>query len=219
MIRVPPATMKKPQKRPLSPRRAPTQARSQSLVDDVLEAAIRVLRRDGARRFTTVRVAEEAGVSVGSLYQYFPNKEALLFRLQADEWQETWSLLDELLSEPDVPPLDRLRRVVVTFFHSEREEADLRVALDDAGALFRDAPEAKAHVAKARRRMQAFVDEVIPTASAADRAFAADYVMNTMAAVAERITAQGRSRADVERWGRTTGETLCRFLLAVARDP
>jgi hypothetical protein len=131
---------------------------------------------------------------------------------QADEWEETWGLLDELLSDRDVPPLDRLRRVVVTFFHSEREEAGLRVALDDAGALFRDAPEAKAHVAKARRRVQAFVDEAVPGASAAEPAFAADFVMNTMAAVAERITAQGRSRAEVERWGRTTGDVLCRYL-------
>jgi hypothetical protein len=136
---------------------------------------------------------------------------------QADEWEETWGLLDELLSDRDVPPLDRLRRVVVTFFHSEREEADLRVALDDAGALFRDAPEAKAHVAKARRRVQAFVDEAVPGASAAERAFAADFVMNTMAAVAERITAQGRSRAEVERWGRATGDVLCRFLQDVGR--
>ncbi len=76
-----------------SPRRAPRQVRSAELVEAILEAAVRVLAREGARRFTTVRVAEEAGVSVGSLYQYFPNKEALLFRLQADEWKETGGIL------------------------------------------------------------------------------------------------------------------------------
>ncbi|WAS99597.1 helix-turn-helix domain containing protein [Nannocystis poenicansa] len=58
----------------LSPRKTPQQARSSRLVEAILQAAVRVLERDGAAAFTTVRVAERAGVSVGSLYQYFPNK-------------------------------------------------------------------------------------------------------------------------------------------------
>ena len=63
-------------------RKAPKQARSTQLVADILEAANRVLEREGAARFTTIRVAETAGVSVGSLYQYFPNKLAILLTLQ-----------------------------------------------------------------------------------------------------------------------------------------
>ena len=49
--------------------------------EDILKGSIRVLEKYGAHRFTTIRVAEETGVSVGSLYQYFPNKESLLFAL------------------------------------------------------------------------------------------------------------------------------------------
>jgi AcrR family transcriptional regulator len=139
--------MRKAPKPSIVARKRPRQARSNQLVEDILEAAVRVLTRHGARRFTTVRVAEEAGVSVGSLYQYFPNKESLLYRLQTDEWTETWAVLDEILFDTRLPPLDRLRRAVLTFFRSERQEAGLRVALDDAGALFRDAPEARAHIA------------------------------------------------------------------------
>ena len=60
------------------PRKRPKQARSSRLVEAILQAAVRVLEREGAAGFTTVRVAERAGVSVGSLYQYFPNKEALV---------------------------------------------------------------------------------------------------------------------------------------------
>ena len=59
----------------------------------ILEAAVQVLAKEGAQRFTTARVAEKAGVSVGSLYQYFPNKAAILFRLQSDEWRQTTELL------------------------------------------------------------------------------------------------------------------------------
>ena len=81
----------------ISSRKHPKQARSRQLVADILTAAGRVLARDGARSFTAARVAEEAGVSVGSLYQYFPNKEALLFRLQTDEWEQTGGLLAGIL--------------------------------------------------------------------------------------------------------------------------
>ena len=58
-------------------RNEPKQERSRRLVEAILEAAIRVLARDGAAAFTTIRVAERAGVSVGSLYQYFPDKQAI----------------------------------------------------------------------------------------------------------------------------------------------
>lgn len=68
----------------ISSRKQPKQARSTELVATILEAAVQVLEKEGARRFTTARVAEKAGVSVGSLYQYFPNKASILFRLQSD---------------------------------------------------------------------------------------------------------------------------------------
>src|SRR5215218_3375087 len=100
--------MKKRTSPAISARKEPRQARSARLVADILEAAVRVLAREGARRFTTVRVAEEAGVSVGSLYQYFPNKAAILFRLQTDEWRQTTELLRSILEDAGRPPLERL---------------------------------------------------------------------------------------------------------------
>src|SRR3954454_19874019 len=96
--------MTKAKTRTISARKRPRQARSIRLVEDILEGAARVLARRGARHFTTERVAEEAGVSIGSLYQYFPSKEALLFRLQTDEWHETWAVLDEILSDLKLSP-------------------------------------------------------------------------------------------------------------------
>jgi AcrR family transcriptional regulator len=59
-------------------RKAPKQARSRATVEFIIQAAARVLGRQGWARFTTNEVAEAAGVSVGSLYQYFPNKHALV---------------------------------------------------------------------------------------------------------------------------------------------
>jgi AcrR family transcriptional regulator len=60
------------------PRKKPRQARSTLTVGAILEAAIRVFETDGYQRATTIRIAAVAGVSVGSLYQYFPSKLALL---------------------------------------------------------------------------------------------------------------------------------------------
>ena len=80
---------RKPQ---ISSRKQPQQARSAELVALILEAALQVSAKEGAQRFTTTRAAGKAGVSVGSLYQYFPNKAAILFRLQNDEWRQTTDL-------------------------------------------------------------------------------------------------------------------------------
>ncbi len=62
----------------LEPRKTPVQARSVASVDAILEATLQVLLQVGKERLTTTRVAARAGVSVGTLYQYFPNKSALL---------------------------------------------------------------------------------------------------------------------------------------------
>src|SRR5690625_3838601 len=88
-------------------RKQPQQARSSECVAAILEAAVQVLAKEGVQRFTTARVAERAGVSIGSLYQYFPNKAAILFRLQSDEWRQTTELLQGILEDYDKPPLER----------------------------------------------------------------------------------------------------------------
>ncbi|ARN81963.1 hypothetical protein DSM21852_13110 [Methylocystis bryophila] len=62
----------------LKPRKSPVQARSAVTVDTLHAATIQVLVREGLSRCTTTRIAERAGASVGSLYQYYPNRDALL---------------------------------------------------------------------------------------------------------------------------------------------
>jgi AcrR family transcriptional regulator len=65
----------------LTPRKLPKQARSEATVEAVLEAAAQVFERHGYAAGTTNRIAERAGVSIGTLYQYFPNKDAILVAL------------------------------------------------------------------------------------------------------------------------------------------
>jgi AcrR family transcriptional regulator len=62
----------------LEPRKSPVQARSAATVDAIVEATVQVLLREGREKLTTTLVAHRAGVSVGTLYQYFPNKSVML---------------------------------------------------------------------------------------------------------------------------------------------
>jgi len=153
------------------------------LVATILEAAVQVLAKEGAQRFTTARVAEKAGVSVGSLYQYFPNKAAILFRLQSDEWRQTGDLLRGILVDVQTPPLKRLRTLVHAFIRSECDEAAVRVALDDAAPLYRDAPQAKDARASAHRAIQMFMHEVLPQGPEATRTLAGELIKTTLSQV------------------------------------
>jgi AcrR family transcriptional regulator len=195
----------------LSSRKQPRQERSARLVSDILEGAAHVLTRDGAHRFTTARVAERAGVSVGSLYQYFPNKEAILFRLQTDEWKQTSGLIQGILADRTVPPFDRLRRAVRTFFQTEVAEAALRTALDDAAPLYRDAPEARAHLKSGTRQVSAFMREVLPGASRQDRAFAAEIMLASASAVGKKVSEDGRPPSEVNGVAAAMADMFCAY--------
>lgn len=196
----------------ISPRKQPRQARSARLVADILEAATRVLVRDGARRFTTARVAERAGISVGSLYQYFPNKEAILFRLQEEEWGQTMAELQRILGDASVAPLERLRAAVRTFFRSECDEAAFRSALEEAAPLYREAPEARAHSEEGRRLMERFMSDALPRVATRDRAFAADLIGTVMSSAGKAISSQNRSRPQVDELAAAVGEMFCVYL-------
>jgi AcrR family transcriptional regulator len=153
------------------------------IADDALDAAVQVLRTEGAARFTTARVAERAGVSVGSLYQYFPNKAAILFCLQADEWRQTSELLRNVLENGSQPPTERLRMLVHGFLRSECEEAEIRTALGDAAPLYRDAPEADAARASGSLVIRDCLEETLPGVDARAIALAADLIKATLTQV------------------------------------
>jgi len=198
------------------PRKQPVQARSTQLVADILKAAVRVLEREGAQRFTTIRVAAAAGVSVGSLYQYFPNKQAILFRLQVDEWAQTGATIDGILGDTTLAPPQRLRAMMRAFFRSECEEAPLRIALDAATPSYHEAPEASAHRARSRGIVVAFVAAAAPRASARQRAFAAELVLMTTTAIGKQVSERRPTAAEVDRWADGVAEMLTGYLASLA---
>ncbi|NWD71999.1 TetR family transcriptional regulator [Pseudomonas gingeri] len=196
----------------ISSRKHPKQARSNDLVDSILQAAIQVLAKEGMRRFTTTRVAERAGVSIGSVYQYFPNKAAILFRLQSDEWRETSEMLRGILEDPRNPPLERLRLLVHAFIRSECDEAELRVALDDAAPFYRDAPEAQEVRAAAKQVVEVFMREVLPEATDATRAIAGDLIKVTFSSVGKQFSESPRTPAQIETYADAMADMFCAYL-------
>lgn len=204
--------MADPAKAPISSRRKPKQARSADLVSAILEAAVQVLAKEGVRRFTTTRVAERAGVSVGSVYQYFPNKASILFRLQADEWRETTEMLVNILQDRQKPPLERLRILVHAFLRSECDEAEIRTALNDAAPFYRDTPEAHETRSAADRIIEVFMHEVLPTSPDSVRVLAGDLVMTTFSAVGKQFSETPRTEQEIHTYSEALADMLCAYL-------
>lgn len=111
-------------KRPTSPRRLPRSPLGAATVDAILGAVERILERDGMERLTTNHVAELAGVSIGSLYQYFPNKESLIGALQdryaADTSTRVRTALEANVDQPIRTVIMRIGEAVLAAKQSQR---------------------------------------------------------------------------------------------------
>jgi len=86
-------------------RRQPQQRRARQTVEAVLDAVVRILKRDGVGAVTTNRIAEVAGVSIGSVYQYFPDKRAIFAALHERHVAEIDRLVERTLVEHAAAPL------------------------------------------------------------------------------------------------------------------
>jgi len=118
------------------PRKAPRQARSRLTVEALLDAAAQVFERHGYAAGTTNRIAERAGVSIGSLYQYYPNKDAILVALVEQHLDEGAAAAGPVLAAlaADVPPIeDGMRRLVEAMVALHRDRPALhRVLFEEA---------------------------------------------------------------------------------------
>ena len=94
-------------------RRRPKQRRARQTVDAVLDAAVRVLKREGFNAITTNRIAEVAGVSIGSVYQYFPDKRAIFVALHQRHVDQIDRMVETKLIEHAASSLDDLVRAMV----------------------------------------------------------------------------------------------------------
>jgi AcrR family transcriptional regulator len=112
-----------------SARRVPTQERAQATVEAMLDAAIKLLKRSGASSITTNRIAETAGVSIGSVYQYFPNKRAIFIALHERHIVQVDSVIRRCMTDGAEATLeefiDLLIRGMIELHHADPELSEL----------------------------------------------------------------------------------------------
>jgi AcrR family transcriptional regulator len=119
-------------KKTTNPRKLPRQERSKVTVEAILEATTRILTEEGYDRSTTNRIAERAGVSIGSLYQYFPNKESLLAALMEKHANEIATLVESRLMDLfDLPPESTVPELVNAVIDAHAIDPQLHRVLNE----------------------------------------------------------------------------------------
>ncbi|MFP2932686.1 TetR/AcrR family transcriptional regulator [Pyxidicoccus sp. 3LG] len=130
------------------------------MVDVILEAAARVFDRHGYEGATTNRIAETAGVSVGSVYQYFPNKNALLTALHERHLVQIQAVVDEALGAPQGGTLrEAIERIVRAVLRAHRVEPRLQRVLHVEFPYFEKPASASASARRLFERARALLNE------------------------------------------------------------
>lgn len=142
----------------ISPRKSPKQGRSRSLVGTILTATTRILETGGYAKVTTNKIAELAGVSIGSVYQYFPSKEALVGAILDQQIERNQKRFEAKLKEADGKSFDELIKIMV------QAAADTYLGNRKImSILFEQAPQLQKteHVLKVRKHVTAQLKQVL----------------------------------------------------------
>lgn len=175
----------------IAPKKLPRQSRALATIDALAEAATDVLAREGPGRFTANRVAEKAGVNIASFYQYFPNKEALLFHVVKLTWKRQTARLAPLLGRPGPDHAAKLRDFVREFFRIEEAEVDLRRALRAASVELSETKEFRALMVTGAELMRSFVAQAVGSSPPGDLDAMVRFTVLLITSVAERATDEG----------------------------
>lgn len=175
----------------LEPRKSPVQARSAASVDALLEATIQVLLKVGKERLSTTRVASRAGVSVGTLYQYFPNKSALLQAALKRHLESVTAAVERVCREQKGnTPQQMATALINAFLQAKMQDAKTSIALY---AVSSDLDGAELLRRMSVRSNRAIV-EMLATASeplSKDPQLVASMLQGAMAGVSRRLLESG----------------------------
>jgi AcrR family transcriptional regulator len=165
----------------LEPRKTPVQARSTVTVQAISEATIQVLLSHGAERLTTTRVAERAGVSVGTLYQYYPNKRSLLFAVLENHLNKVAAKVEAACESARHKPLaEMIKEMVEAFVDAKMERADISVALYRISTEVGGPTLVKRVGQRSRKAVEAMLETASDTKSASDK-FPVEIMLSAMA--------------------------------------
>lgn len=165
----------------LEPRKTPVQARSTVTVQAISEATIQVLLSHGVERLTTTRVAERAGVSVGTLYQYYPNKRSLLFAVLENHLNKVAARVEAACENARHKPLaEMIQEMVEAFVDVKLERADISVALYRISTEVGGPALAKRVGQRTRKAVEAMLETSTDTKSPPDK-FVVKIMLSAMA--------------------------------------
>lgn len=186
------------------------QPRAIATVEAIVEAATYILRKVGPSGFTANKVAEKAGVNIASFYQYFPNKEALLFYIAQRTWEQQLAKLAPILRRPGADHAGKLRDFIREFFMIEAAEADLRQALRIAAVELKDTSEFQALIAKGVALTRGFIEDAVADHDNDNLDFNVNFIVLLVTSFAERTTDQGAAGATLIR----QADLLCEMVVA-----
>jgi AcrR family transcriptional regulator len=164
------------------------QQRSIATVGAIVEAATYILRLDGPAGFTANKVAEKAGVNIASFYQYFPNKEALLFHIVTITWSEQLTKLSPILAQPGTDYARKLRDFIREFFMIEAAEAALRQALRIASIDLKETKEFQELISNGAELTKTFLEDAIAVQDPDTLDFNVQFIVLLVTSFAERTT-------------------------------
>jgi AcrR family transcriptional regulator len=197
------------------PRKTPIQARSAVTVEAISEAAIQVLLSRGAERLTTTRVADRAGVSVGTLYQYYPNKQSLLFAVLEQHMNNVAARVEAACESACHKPLtEMIKEMVEAFVDAKMERADISVALYRVAADVGGPALIKRASQRSRKAVEAMLQTAPDTESPPDK-LAIDIMLAAMAG-AMRSLLEAQPSAATVRKSREQLVLLCQSYMAAA---
>lgn len=201
----------------LEPRKSPVQARSIASVEAILKATIQVLLKAGKERLTTTLVAARAGVSVGTLYQYFPNKSALLRAALQRHMNEIGSAVERSCREQEGSSLEKMATALVTsFLEAKMRDAKASVALYSVGADVDGVKIAQEMGAKINRSIIAML-ATAKTDLARDPQVVASILQATMAGVSRRLLESASPERDYESLRDELVFLACMYLRACSK--
>jgi AcrR family transcriptional regulator len=179
----------------IQPRKTPVQARAAVTVGAISEATIQVLLGDGVERLTTTRVAERAGVSVGTLYQYYPNKQSLLFAVLSDHLDKVAVAVERACEQARHKPLaEMITMVVEAFLAAKLERTDISMALYQFAADVGGPALVKRVGQRSRKALEAVL-HTAPDIQAAPDKFAIEMMFAAMAGTTRYVLEAGASPA------------------------
>lgn len=173
---------------PNAPRKAPRQSRSQMTVNAILDATAHIFIANGYAKTNTNIIAEHAGVSIGSLYQYFPNKDALIEALHQRHVERMQKVVRQAMKEPiDFKNRNSLFSLIAAIVKAHLLEPELHLKFEEIKTLKRWSPTDGSDLGGIQQQLEHMISSLPKNAGHHSKKLSAFILMHTVHALVHAI--------------------------------